>query len=178
MGNNNGNSWTVYVDEPDFGEEIFKLVGLFDDKFKGSPDAPKDMEGSYTLTVNGRTTTLSDGKNMVSATCHVDDNFDIGEGVRECFKKLKEARKEIKVGDIVEVVDNIAACVAYTNFFEQHDLMYYAPFYRYRDRPSNGTKGRVFYINENGFALIEVKSHGEYQGMYIVKVAGLRKVVD
>lgn len=178
MGNDKDNTYTFYTTNVDFGEGIFKLTVLFENDCKPNPNAPKDIEGGYTLTINGRTATLSDGKDKVEATCDYEDNFDIGEGVRQCFEKLKKAREEIKVGDMVEVVDNIAACVAYTNFFEQHDLMYYAPFYRYRNRPSNGTKGRVFYINENGFALIEVKSHGEYQGMYIVKVVGLRKAVD
>lgn len=178
MGNDKLKGWTLYCNGVNFKDDFFKMTGVLEDFSKPNPDAPKDIEGSYTLTVNGRTTTLSNGKDKVSVTCHVDDNFDIGKGVRQCFEKLKKTREEIKVGDMVEVVNNIAACVAYTNFFEQHDLMYYAPFYRYRDRPSNGTKGRVFYINENGFALIEVKSHGEYQGMYIVKVVGLRKVVD
>lgn len=178
MGNEGKDTYKFYLTDVNFGDGFFKLTGGCGIKFEANPNAPKDIEGGYTLTVNGRTVTLSDGKDKVEATCYYEDNFDIGEGVRQYFEKLKEARKEIKVGDMVEVVDNIAACVAYTNFFEQHDLMYYAPFYRYRNRPSNGTKGRVFYINENGFALIEVKSHGEYQGMYIVKVVGLRKVVD
>lgn len=178
MSNEGKDTYTFYLTNVKFNDDFFKTSGTCKIKLEGNTNVPKDIEGSYTLTVNGRTVSLSDGKDKVSVTCHVDDNFDIGEGVRQCFEKLKKTREEIKVGNMVEVVNNIAACVAYTNFFEQHDLMYCAPFYRYRDRPSNGTKGRVFYINENGFALIEVKSHGEYQGMYIVKVAGLRKVVD
>lgn len=178
MGNEGKDTYKFYLTDVNFGDGFFKLTGGCGIKFEANPNAPKDTEGVYTLTVNGRTVTLSDGKDKVEATCYYEDNFDIGEGVRQCFEKLKEARKKIKVGDMVEVVDNIAACVAYTNFFEQHDLMYYAPFYRYRNRPSNGTKGRVSYINENGFALIKVESHGEYQGVYIVQVAGLRKVVD
>lgn len=177
MGNNNENRWTLYVGEPNFGEEFFKLVGFLDDKFKGNPNAPKDIEGNYTLTVSGRTVTLSDGKDKVEATCYYKDNFDIGEGVRQCLEKLKKERGRIKIGNMVEVVNNTYAHVAYTNFFGQNDCMYYAPFYRYRDRPKNGTKGLVSCIDENGFVLIRAITHGEFQGFYIVKEDGLRKVV-
>lgn len=167
----------AYATWDKLGDDLLKVDISCEIKSEGNPNAPKDIEGNYTLTVSGRTVTLSDGKDKVEATCYYKDNFDIGEGVRQCLEKLKKERGRIKIGNMVEVVNNTYAHVAYTNFFEQNDCMHYAPFYRYRDRPKNGTKGLVGRIDENGFVLIRAITHGEFQGFYIVKEDGLRKVV-
>lgn len=177
MGNNNENSWTLYVNESNFGEEFFKLVGLLDDKFKGSPNAPKDIEGSYTLTVNGRTVTLSDGKDKVEASCYYEDNFDIGEGVRQCFEKLKKARKEIKVGDMVEVVNPGDGFRRWYSWLpeERFDLI---KNFAYDVPQTKGTKGKVMFIKEveQGFTLVYYQDETGY--CHTIDRRGLRKVVD
>lgn len=85
---------------------------------KPSNNAPKSIKGDYNLSIHGNKIVLVDNADgtTVEAKCHPDDNFDIGEGIKEAFKKLNEKREEIrkqkeaekkkiKVGDWVEVVD-------------------------------------------------------------------------
>lgn len=189
MDNDKLKGWTLYCNGVNFGEDFFKMAGVLEDFSKPNPDAPKDIEGSYTLTVNGRTTTLSDDKNTVSVTCHVDDNFDVGEGVRQCFEKLKEEReKKIRVGDKVEVINSGCSFSQFVKYFNNDELAEYAPYFRYGVVPMEGMKGQVLYIDGGGRVLIKVgddtkygdtRYAGEcYGGVYIVKLDGLRKVVD
>lgn len=156
---------------------------------KPIPDAPKNVEGYYTLTVNGRTTTLSDGKDKVSVTCHVDDNFDVGEGVRQCFEKLKEEReKKIQIGDMVEIIFSGSSYSQHVKYFNNEEMFEYAPYFRYGVVPMEGTKGKVLHIDKYDRALIQVKTDKKYGdsryggdcfgGLYIMGLDGLRKVVD
>ena len=188
MDNDKLKGWTLCCNGVNFGEDFFKMTGVLKDFSKPNPNAPKDVEGSYTLTVDGHTTTLSDGNDTVSVTCHVDDSFDIGEGVRQCFERLKEARKEIKAGDMVEVVNSGAAYSQYVKYFNNEGMSEYAPYFRYGVVPIEGTKGQVLYIDDRGRVLIKVEDDtkygdtrygGEcYGGVYIIELDGLRKVVD
>ena len=78
--------------------------------------APKSIKGDYTLSIHGNKIVLIDTKDGVTiiTRCHPDDNFDIGIGIKEAFKKMNEKREEIckqkeedkkiKVGDWVEVI--------------------------------------------------------------------------
>lgn len=75
---------------------------------KPNNKAPKDVCGNYELTINGNAILLVDNKDGLTAEskCHPEDNFDIGEGVRQAFNNLMEKRKqstkvEIKVEDFV-----------------------------------------------------------------------------
>lgn len=94
-----------------------KLV--YDSTQETKPDnrAPKNIKGDYDLSIHGNKIVLVDNTDgtTVEARCHPHDNFDIGEGIKEAFKKLNEKREEIlkskeeeekkiKVGDWVEVV--------------------------------------------------------------------------
>lgn len=80
-------------------------------------NAPKSIKGDYDISIHGNKIVLVDNSDgtTVEAKCHPDDNFDIGAGIKEAFKKLNEKREEIrkakeeedkkiKVGDWVEVV--------------------------------------------------------------------------
>ena len=189
MGNEGKDTYKFYLTDVNFGDGFFKLTGGSKIKFEANPDAPKDIEGSYTLTVNGRTTTLSDGKDKVSVTCHVDDNFDIGEGVRQCFEKLKEEReKKIRVGDKVEIINSGSSYSQLVKYFNNEEMFEYAPYFRYGVVPMEGTKGQVLHIDKYDHALIQVEADKKYGdsryggdcfgGVYIMGLYGLRKVVD
>lgn len=82
-------------------------------------NAPKNIKGDYDLSIHGNKIVLVDNVDgtTVESKCHPDDDFDIGIGIKEVFKKLNEKREEIrkqkedeekkiKVGDWVKVVDN------------------------------------------------------------------------
>ena len=180
---------TLYCNGVNFGEDFFKMTGVLEDFSKPNPDAPKDVEGSYALTVNGRTTTLSDGKDKVSVTCHVDDNFDVGEGVRQCFEKMKKEReKKIQIGDMVEIINSGDSYSQYAKYFNNEGMSEYAPYFRYGVVPKEGVKGKVLHIDKYDHALIQTEADEKYGdsryggdcfgGLYIIGLDGLRKVVD
>lgn len=189
MHNEGKDTYKFYLTDVNFGDGFFKLIGGCETKFEANPDAPKDIEGSYTLTVNGRTVTLSDGKDKVEATCYYEDNFNIGEGVRQCFEKLKEEReKKIRVGDKVEVINSGCSFSQFVKYFNNDEVTEYAPYFRYGVVPMEGMKGQVLYIDGGGRVLIKVEDDtkygdtryagGCYGGVYIIDLDGLRKVVD
>lgn len=177
MDNDKLKGWTLYCNGVNFGEDFFKMAGVLEDFPKPNPDAPKDIEGSYTLTVNGRTTTLSDDKDTVSVTCHADDNFDVGEGVRQCFEKLKKTREEIKVGDMVEVVNPDDGFCRWYNWLpeERFDLI---KNFAYNVFQAKGTKGKVMFIKEVKEGLTLVYYQDETGYCHTIDRSGLRKVVD
>lgn len=183
MGNEDKGNYKFYLTDVNFGDGFFKLTGGYEIKFEANPNAPKDIEGGYTLTVNGRTVTLSDGKDKVSVTCHVDDNFDVGEGVRQCFEKLKKAREEIKVGDMVEVVDNLESYTTNTAFFINNNVpIKYCVNYRYGVCAENSARGKVVFIK--GKMVVIEASFNDTDGfptsdaIYLIHLNGLRKVVN
>lgn len=84
---------------------------------KPNNNAPKSIKGDYDLSIHGNKIVLVDNVDgtTVEAKCHPDDDFDIGTGIKEAFKKMNEKREEIrkakeeeekkiKVGDWVEVI--------------------------------------------------------------------------
>lgn len=102
----------------EWGELGENISGSFTLKTKKrvSNKAPKSIKGDYDLSIHGNKIVLVDNKDgtTVEAKCSPEDNFDIGEGIKETFKKLNEKREElrkqreeeekkIKVGDWVEV---------------------------------------------------------------------------
>lgn len=174
-------------------------------KPKANNNAPKSIKGDYELYIHGNKVKLFNQKDgmMVEAKCHPDDNFDIGEGIKEAFKKLNEKREEIrkakeeeekkiKVGDWVEIVNNGASCSTKDKFFMKNNLFDYAARFRYGVSPNEGIKGKVLFIEENSDyeeTMLVVKVPKEsycgsskfsnlncYDAIYLIKAYGLRKV--
>ena len=168
---------------------------------KPNNNAPKSIKGDYDLSIHGNKIVLVDNIDgtTVEAKCHPDDDFDIGEGMKEAFKKLNEKREEnrkqkeeedkkIKVGDWVEVVNSgrSYSTLGYS-FFERNNIMHYAIPYRYGVSPERGTKGKVVFITDANSYVICVdrdKEYGDkeysdlncYDTIYIVGQEGLKKV--
>ena len=166
---------------------------------KNSNKAPKSIKGDYDLSIHGNKIVLVDKNEgtTVEAKCHPDDDFDIGVGIKEAFKKMNEKREEIrrakedeekkiKVGDWVEVVAPGLTFSTLTTFFTENNLMKYATRYRYAVTPNEGIVGRVVAI-ECGKCVIEVTNDYElgnkdYEGtscynvIYVVGIEGLGKV--
>lgn len=157
--------------------------------------APEDIVGDYSLSIKDNRITLRDKDGIeVFARCHPDDEFDVGEGVREAFDKLKEKRGDkIEVGDIVEVLDNGESYTILGDFFTNNNLMRYATRYRYGVAPDNGIVGKVVFIvrdSSDGVKRvgIEVESDSFYgeidcdmicnDTIYVVGAIGLRKASD
>lgn len=157
--------------------------------------APEDIVGDYTLSIEGNRIALRDKDGVeVFARCHPEDVFDVGEGVREAFDKLKEKKEDkIEVGDSVEVLDNGESYTILGDFFAKNDLMEYATRYRYGVAPDKGVVGKVVFIVQDSSDSIEcvgieVESDSFYgvtecsmtcnDAIYVVSMIGLRKVSD
>lgn len=129
-------------------------------------EAPKWMEGEYTLKVHGRKITIErlsvtdDGVPTKShATCHKDDQFDIGEGAKVALDRLKEKKEEkLKVGDKVEIVDSGNSYATLDDINPE-----FAIRYRYGCIPIKGTMGRIVGWHNDNIVYVEVRTQ-EYIG--------------
>lgn len=184
--------WYGWVNGYDFDEIINKLTKE-ESKPMNNPNnkAPKEMEGTYTLTIEGNKIKLSDKEgNVGMARCHPDDEFSLEAGMKEAFAKLEleEDKNKIKVGDMVEVISpGLSYSVLDSDFFERNNIMCYAIHYRFGVTPEEGTKGRVVRVTDNNSCVISVEKDKEYgdkgytdivcfDTIYIVGESGLRKV--
>ena len=63
-------------------------------KPKANNNAPKSIKGDYDVSIHDNKIILVDKKDgtTVEAKCHPNDNFDIGDGIKEAFKKMNEKR--------------------------------------------------------------------------------------
>lgn len=152
-------------------------------------EAPKWMEGEYTLKVRGRKITIErlshddDAPTKSHATCHKDDQFDIGEGAKVALDRLKEKKEEkLKVGDKVEIIDGGFSYPTLDNVDTK-----FAIRYRYGCVPLNGTRGKIVGQYSDNIVYVEVRTdnyfgnpdfetlHCDY-GIYAMGIKGLKKV--
>ena len=152
-------------------------------------EAPKWMEGVYTLKGYGRKITIErlnhddDVPTKSHATCHKDDRFDIGEGVKVALDRLKEKKEEkLKVGDKVEIIDSGTSYPTLNNVGTK-----FAVRYRYGCVPLNGTKGKIVGQYDDNIVYVEVRTE-KYLGdpdytdlhcsnsIYAMGITALKKV--
>lgn len=158
---------------------------------KPNNNAPKTIKGDYDLLIHGNKIVLVDRNEgtTVEAKCSPQDNFDVGEGVKEAFKKMNEKREEIrkakeeedkkiKVGDWVEVVNCGEAYITYPEWLYDKVDFEYIRRYCYSYCPSNGEIGRVVAVGTHEFdgEKILVAFETKYKNIYIVNQKGLKKV--
>ena len=162
---------------------------MFYYKQETSYEAPKWMEGEYTLKVHGRKITIErlshdDGAPTKShATCHKDDQFDIGEGAKVALDRLKDKKEEkLKVGDKVEIIDS---GMSYSTLNDVDTK--FAIRYRYGCVPINGTRGKIVGQYGDNIVYVEVQTE-KYLGdpdykdlycsnsIYAMGIKGLKKV--
>lgn len=152
-------------------------------------EAPKWMEGVYTLKVRGRKITIErlshddDVPAKSHATCHKDDQFDISEGAKVALDRLKEKKEEkFKVGDEVEIIDSGMSFATLDNVDPK-----FAIRYRYGCVPINGTRGKIVGQYADNIVYVEVRTE-KYLGdpnytsidcnnsIYVMDIRGLKKV--
>lgn len=161
---------------------------------KPNNNAPKSIKGDYDLSIHGNKIVLVDNADgtTVEAKCSPEDNFDIGEGIKEAFKKLNEKReelrkqkeeedKQIKVGDWVEVVNYGDSYTTHTDFFVKNNVpIQYCVNYCYGSHLSNGERGRVLFIADNKAiiqsAFVDDTDFEFEDAIYLIGLKGLRKV--
>lgn len=157
---------------------------------KPNHNAPKSIKGDYDLSIHGNKIVLVDNVDgtTVEAKCHPDDNFDIGEGIKEAFKKLNEKREEIrkqkeeeekkiKVGDWVEVVED--DCYdTYLSWVYKYLKFVHVKEFAYEEVPNIGAKARVIRIaphnNDSSIVLYAIET--KHNKVYIVEENWIKKV--
>ena len=112
--------------------------------------APKNIEGTYTLTIEGKTITITDSSGRTkTANCAPDDTFNLGEGVNLAMSRLHD--KTIRVGDIVKVTRPGQCYTTYVGWIERNvKSIREAALYRYDESIEAGGEYRVLYMDEHG----------------------------
>ena len=161
---------------------------------KTNHSAPKSIKGDYDLSIHGNKIVLVNNVDgtTVEAKCHPDDDFDIGVGIKEAFKKMNEKREEIrkakeeeekkiKVGDWVEVVNSGASYTTYTDFFVRNNIpIKYCINYCYGSNLDNGDVGEVLFIAEDKAVIQSMVADccdfAFDDAIYLIDLNGLKKV--
>lgn len=150
---------------------------------KPNNNAPNSIKGDYDLSIHGNKIVLVDNVDgtTVEAKCHPDDDFDIGAGVKEAFKKINEKRevkKKIKVGDWVEV---ILPGRGYSLWYDwlpnnRFDLVKRFDYGKFLKK---GMIGKVLYISKEKGISSDVLVYFEDMGgkCHTIDLEGLKKVV-
>ena len=117
--------------------------------------APKNIEGTYTLTIEGKTITITDSSGHTkTANCAPDDTFNLGEGVNLAMDRLHD--KTIRVGDIVKVIRPGQCYTTYVGWIERNvKSIREAALYRYDESIEAGGEYRVLYMGEHGRSCVD-----------------------
>ena len=191
--------WREHEDE--FWKETNKNLNNFlnyitnvnkDKNCKPNNNAPTSIKGDYDLSIHGNKIVLVDNKDgtTVEARCHPDDDFDIGVGINEAFKKMNQKREEekkcreeeekkIKVGDWVEITNWKLSYPIYSRFFSEHNLEDLGRNFRYGCYLNNGDKLQVAHIEGDRFVLSrkeKIGACGLQNCVYLMDIHSLKKV--
>ena len=151
--------------------------------------APKNIEGTYTLTIEGKTITITDSSGHTkTANCAPDDTFNLGEGVNLAMNRLHD--KTIRVGDIVKVTRPGQCYTTYGSWTERNvKSIREAALYRYNESIEAGGKYRVLYMDEHGRSsadgvLCYIQEYNvypsgkieDYMPCYLINIKGVEKI--
>ena len=151
--------------------------------------APKNIEGTYTLTIEGKTISITDSSGHTkTANCAPDDTFNLGEGVNLAMSRLND--KTIRVGDIVTVIHPGKCYTTYISWLEHNvKSIREAALFRYDERIGAGGEYRVLYMAEHGRCsddgvLCYVQKYVVYPGgeindrapCYLINIEGVEKI--
>lgn len=179
--------WKTIINEEDIKRMNEAINRLLTPK-KPNNSAPKSIKGDYDLSIHGNKIVLVDNieGTSVETKCSPEDNFDIGEGIKEAFKKLNAKReeirkekdeKEIKIGDYVQVINNGQSYTTYPEWLYNKVDYQYVKNYDYGYMPSNGLIGRVIAIGnhekDKSRKMIGLKVD---DCVYIINIEGVKKV--
>ena len=151
--------------------------------------APKNIEGTCILTIEGKTITITDSSGHTkTANCAPDDTFNLGEGVNLAMNRLHD--KTIRVGDIVTVTRPGLCYTTYVEWIERNvKSIREAALYRYYESIETGGRYRVLYMAEHGGnfddgVLCYVQKYVVYPGgeiddcapCYLINIKGVEKI--
>lgn len=151
--------------------------------------APKNIEGTYTLTIEGKTISITDQYGHTkTANCAPDDTFNLDEGVNLAMSRLHD--KTIRVGDIVKVTRPGKCYSTYVGWIEHNvKSIREAVLYRYGESIEAGGEYRVLYMADHGRncsdgVLCYVQKYvvypggeiDEYAPCYLINIKGVEKI--
>ena len=151
--------------------------------------APKNIEGTYTLTIEGKTISITDSSGYTkTANCAPDDTFNLGEGVNLAMSRLHD--KTIRVGDIVKVTRPGQCYTTYVGWIERNvKSIREAALYRYNESIEAGGEYRVLYMADHGRScadgvLCYIQEHNvypsgkieDYMPCYLINIKGVEKI--
>ena len=150
--------------------------------------APKNIEGTYTLTIEGKTVTIADENGRTrTANCAPDDTFNLGEGVNLVMNRLHD--KTIRVGDIVKVTRPGQCYTTYVRWIERNvKSVREAALYRYNESIEIGHHYKVLHIadhnqNTDGdlcyvqkYVVFANGEIDEYAPCYLINIKGVEKI--
>ena len=150
--------------------------------------APKNIEGTYTLAIEGKTITITDSSGCTkTANCAPDDTFNLGEGVNLAMNRLHD--KTIRVGDIVKVTRPGQCYTTYVSWIERNvKSIREAALYRYNESIEAGGEYRVLYVAEHGRSsdgvLCYIQEYNvypsgkveDYSPCYLINIKGVEKI--
>ncbi len=151
--------------------------------------APKNIEGTYTLTIEGKTVTIVDANGRTkTANCAPGDIFNLGEGVNLAMSRLHD--KTIRVGDIVKVTRPGQYYTTYVGWIERNvKSIREAALYRYNESIEAGGKYKVLYMAEHGRSsadgvLCYIQEYNvypsgkveDYMPCYLINIKGVEKI--
>ena len=151
--------------------------------------APKNIEGTYTLTIEGKTITITDSSGRTkTANCAPDDTFNLGEGVNLAMSRLHD--KTIRVGDIVKVTRPGLCYTTYVEWIERNvKSIREAALYKYYESIETGDRYRVLYVAEHGgifdddvlcyvqkYVVYPSGNVDDYASCYLINIKGVEKI--
>ena len=151
--------------------------------------APKNIEGTYTLTIEGKTITITDSSGHTkTANCAPDDTFNLGEGVNLAMNRLHD--KTIRVGDIVKVTRPGLCYTTYVEWIERNvKSIREAALYKYYESIETDGRYRVLYVAEHGgifdddvlcyvqkYVVYPSGNVDDYASCYLINIKGVEKI--
>ena len=150
--------------------------------------APKNIEGTYTLTIEGKTVTITDEDGRTrTANCAPDDTFNLGEGVNLAMSRLHD--KTIRVGDIVKVTRPGQCYSTYVEWIERNvKSVREAALYRYDESIETGHHYKVLHIADHSkcsdgdlcyvqeYVVLANGEIDEYAPCYLINIKGVEKI--
>lgn len=150
--------------------------------------APKNIEGTYTLAIEGKTVTITDEDGRTrTANCAPGDIFNLGEGVNLAMSRLHD--KTIRVGDIVKVTRPGKCYTTYVDWIERNvKSVREAAFYHYDKSIEKGCHYKVLHIADHGknadgdlcyvqkYVVYDNGEIDEYAPCYLINVEGVEKI--
>lgn len=84
----------------------------------------KATDGTYTVIIKGNVMKVIDQDNNEGVkTFSSNEKFDISRGFWNCFKQIKEARKDPKIGDMVKIIDQGEVYGSYWTWFNDFNMV-------------------------------------------------------